>query len=176
MYKLTEKQICRFIELNNEVQRMEELFLKLKDIYQNISKVKDNVEYLNKRNNELIKKNDKLADMNQKYEKKIKNFEGSENLLKTFIYSKEIEHLELVTYLCKHANSKDYTTARFYKQLSDDLNQKGFIKDNEHDVIFNPPKIINKNEVNKILKSINEEMEAAAEEFYQTNKKSDYSL
>ena len=92
------------------------------------------------------------------------------------IYAKDKEHLELVTYLCKHANSKDYTTSRFYKQLSDDLYQKGFIKDKEHSVIFNPPKIINKSEINKILNSINQEMEEAAEEFYKTNKKDNYSL
>lgn len=175
-YKLTENQIVRFIELNDEVQKMEEVFLKLKEIYQNISKVKGNVEYLNKRNNELIKKNDELADMNQKYEKKIKHLEGSEELLKTYIHAKDREHLELVTYLCKHANSKDYTTSRFFKQISDDLYQKGFIKDKEHSVIFSPPKIINKSEINKILNSINQEMEEAAEEFYKSNKKDNYSL
>ena len=176
IYRLTEKQISRFIELTAEVDRMEELFLKLRDIYQNINKVKDNVEYLNKRNNELIEKNDQLADMNQKYERKIKHLEASETLLKTYINSKDKEHLELITYLCKHANSKDYTTSRFYKQLSDDLNQKCFIKDKEYDVIFNPPQIINKSEVNKILNSINKEMDEAAEEFYKMNKKDDYSL
>lgn len=174
-YKLTEKQIVRFIELNDEVQRMEEVFLILKEIYQNINKVKGNVEYLNKRNNELIKKNDELADMNNKYERKIKNYEGSEELLKTYIHTKDKEHLELVTYLCKHANSQDYTTSRFYKQLSDDLYQKGFIKDKEHSVIFNPPKIINRSEINKAINSINKEMDEAAEEFYKT-KSDDYSI
>lgn len=176
-YKLTEKQIVRFIELNDEVQRMEEVFLRLKEIYQNINKVKGNVEYLNKRNNELIKKNDELADMNQRYERKIKNYEGSEELLKTYIHTKDKEHLELVTYLCKHANSNDYTTSRFYKQLSDDLYQKGFIKDKEHSVIFNPPKIINRSEINKAINSINKEMDEAAEEFYKMNSNNnDYSI
>lgn len=176
-YKLTEKQIVRFIELNDEVQRMKEVFLRLKEIYQNINKVKGNVEYLNKRNNELIKKNDELADMNQRYERKIKNYEGSEELLKTYIHTKDKEHLELVTYLCKHANSNDYTTSRFYKQLSDDLYQKGFIKDKEHSVIFNPPKIINRSEINKAINSINKEMDEAAEEFYKMNSNNnDYSI
>jgi plasmid recombination enzyme len=113
-YVLTEKQISRFIELTAEVDRMEELFSKLRDIYQNINKVKDNVEYLNKRNNELIEKNDQLADMNRKYERKIKHLEASETLLKTYINSKDKEHLELITYLCKHANSKDYNIYFFF--------------------------------------------------------------
>ncbi|MBR4618756.1 MAG: hypothetical protein IKO49_05575 [Bacilli bacterium] len=113
--------------------------------------------------------------MNQRYERKIKNYEGSEELLKTYIHTKDKEHLELVTYLCKHANSQDYTTSRFYKQLSDDLYQKGFIKDKEHSVIFNPPKIINRSEINKAINSINKEMEEAAEEFYKT-KSDNYSI
>ena len=86
--------------------------------------------------------------------------------------------MELITYFCKHANSKDYSTARFFKQVSDDLYQKGFIKDKEHSIIFNPPKIINKSEINKALSSINKEMDEAAEEFYQTknNKENDNGL
>ena len=56
-----------------------------------------------------------------------------------------------------------------------DLNDKGFISDKEHRVIFNPPKTINKSEINRALKSLNQQMEEAAEEFYTTNK-DDYSL
>lgn len=49
------------------------------------------------------------------------------------------------------------------------------ITDKEHKVILNPPRTINKSEINKALSSINREMDEAAEEFYQT-KKDDYYL
>ena len=64
------------------------------------------------------------------------------------------------------------------KELSffNDMNSKNLITDKEHRVIFNPPRIINKSEINKALSSINREMDEAAEEFYQTNKKDDYYL
>ena len=56
-----------------------------------------------------------------------------------------------------------------------DMNEKGFIKDTEQRVIFNPPKLINKSEINKAISSLNREMDEAAEDFYQT-KKDDYGL
>ena len=61
------------------------------------------------------------------------------------------------------------------KQRLNDMNSKNLITDKEHRVIFNPPRTINKSEINKALSSINREMDEAAEEFYQTNK-SDYEL
>ena len=57
-----------------------------------------------------------------------------------------------------------------------DRNNKSIITDKEHRVIFNSPRIINKSEINKALSSINREMDQAAEEFYQTNKKDNYEL
>ena len=42
--------------------------------------------------------------------------------------------------------------------------------DKKHRVIFNPPRTINKLEINKALSSINREIDQAAEEFYQTKK------
>ena len=47
------------------------------------------------------------------------------------------------------------------------MNSKNLITDEEHRVIFNPPRTINKSEINKALSSINREMDEAAEEFYQ---------
>ena len=85
------------------------------------------------------------------------------------------ERKDFIAYLCKNANSKDLTTSRFFRQVVNDMNSKNLITDKEHRVIFNPPKTINKSEINKALSSINREMDEAAEEFYQTNK-SDYEL
>ncbi len=56
-----------------------------------------------------------------------------------------------------------------------DRNYKNLITDKKHRVIFNPPRTINKSEINKALTSINREMDEYAEEFYQT-KKDDYYL
>lgn len=46
----------------------------------------------------------------------------------------------------------------------------------KHNVIFRPPKTINKSEINRALKSLNQQMDEATEEFYQTGKKDDYYL
>ena len=43
------------------------------------------------------------------------------------------------------------------------------ISNKERKLIFNPPKIINKAEVNKALSSINKEMDDVAEKFYEDN-------
>ena len=115
-----------------------------------------------------IKENQKL---------KMKNTELKED--RDFVHAvmdKRIdERKDFITYLCKNANSKDPTTSRFFRQVVNDMNSKNLITDKEHRVIFNPPRTINKSEINKALSSINREMDEAAEEFYQT-KKDDYYL
>ena len=175
-FTLSEKQMIRFMDLTTEVREMAKQFDELKYIYPDLMKVKDKFTYFAKRNDELIKENDELISKNQEYEKQAKDYEDTEHFLKSYIKKKDDEHLELITYLCKHANNNDYTTARFFKQMADDLYQKGHLKEEEHSVIFRPPKTINKSEINKALSSINREMDEAAEEFYQTNKKDDYYL
>lgn len=174
-FTLSEKQMIRFMDLTTEVRDMSKQFDDLKYIYNDLLQFKDKFIYYAERNDELIKQNDKLISKNQDFEKKFKDFEDTEHFLKTYIKKKDDEHLDLITYLCKHANSKDYTTSRLFKQMADDLYEKGFIKEKEHNVIFRPPKTINKSEINSTLKSLNRQMEEAAEEFYQTNK-SDYEL
>ena len=174
-FTLSEKQMIRFMDLTTEVRNMSKQFDDLKYIYSDLLQFKDKFIYYAKRNDELIKQNDKLISKNKDFEKKFKDFEDTEHFLKTYIKKKDDEHLDLITYLCKHANSKDYTTARLFKQMADDLYEKGYIKEKEHNVIFRPPKTINKSEINRALKSLNQQMEDAADEFYQT-KKDDYSL
>ena len=174
-FTLSEKQMIRFMDLTTEVRNMSKQFDDLKYIYSDLLQFKDKFIYYAERNDELIKQNDKLISKNQDFEKKFKDFEDTEHFLKTYIKKKDDEHLDLITYLCKHANSKDYTTSRLFKQMADDLYQKGFIKEKEHNLIFRPPKTINKSEINSALKSLNQQMEEAAEEFYTTNK-DDYSL
>ena len=80
------------------------------------------------------------------------------------------------------ANKQDnnYGTSKsFFKKLTDDLRNKGLLSNDEYKVILKPPRIINKNEINKALSSINREMEEAADEFgnlFQDNEKDDYYL
>ena len=174
-FTLSEKQMIRFMDLTTEVRNMSKQFDDLKYIYSDLLQFKDKFIYYAERNDELIKQNDKLISKNQDFEKKFKDFEDTEHFLKTYIKKKDDEHLDLITYLCKHANSKDYNTSRLFKQMADDLYQKGFIKEKEHNIIFRPPKTINKSEINSALKSLNRQMEEAAEEFYTANK-DDYSL
>ena len=176
-FTLSEKQMIRFMDLTTEVRNMAKQFDDLKYIYPDLLKVKDKFTYFAKRNDELIKQNDILADKNNKLEKSEKHLKESQHFLKTYIKGKEDEHLDLITYLCEHSNSKDSTTSRFFRQVVDDLYKKEFIKDNERRVIFNPPKLINKSEINKAISSINKEMDEAAEEFYKMNSnKNNYSL
>ena len=85
------------------------------------------------------------------------------------------ERKDFITYLCKNANSKNPTTSRFFREIANDMNNKKINSKIEDIVLNNPPRTINKSEINKALKSINREMNEAAEEFYTTNK-SDYEL
>ena len=62
-----------------------------------------------------------------------------------------------------------YLTKKF--KYHSDRNNKNLITNKEHRVIFNPPKTINKSEINKALSSINSEIDKVAEEFYKTKKK-----
>ena len=61
-----------------------------------------------------------------------------------------------------------------FKEITNDLYKRNFISSSERKVIFNPPNLFTKSEINKALSSINKEMESTAEEFYQS--KNDYFL
>ena len=63
---------------------------------------------------------------------------------------------------------KKYLTKEF--KYHSDRNNKNLITDKEHRVIFNPPRTINKSEINKAISSINKKMNEAAEEFYRAKK------
>ena len=56
------------------------------------------------------------------------------------------------------------------------MKSKNLITDKEHRVIFNPPRTINKSEINKVLSSINRKMDEAAEELYEKSKEKDNGL
>ena len=80
-----------------------------------------------------------------------------------------------MTYIAENVNSRDSINSNTFKKIANDLKDKRIINEDEHRVIFRPPRNINKSEINRALKSLNQQMEEAAEKFYKTNK-SDYEL
>lgn len=174
-YKLNNQQKGRLKDLLKDVESLTDYFDNYKNIINNLGAINENLKNQKEENKKLNRYNNDLIVSNRKLTNELKEQNNTNNLLKLVIRDKEDKHLDLVAYLCKYANSKDYTTSRLFKQMTMDLNDKGFISDKEHKVIFNPPRTINKSEIDRALKSLNQQMEAAAEEYYTTNK-DDYSL
>ena len=104
--------------------------------------------------------------------------QDSEEFLKDVIKAKDKDHIELITNLCENVNSKDYSKSQSFKQVSNELYKKGIINENERQVIFNPPKLINESEIEKAISKINREMDEAVEDFSKqfTTQKYDYEL
>src|SRR5574344_1328392 len=173
-YKLNNQQKGRLKDLLKDVESLTDYFDNYKNIINNLGAINENLKNQKEENKKLNRNNNDLVVSNRKLTNELKEQNNANDLLKLVIRDKEDKHLDLVAYLCKHANSKDYTTSRLFKQMTMDLNDKGFISDKEHRVIFNSHKTINKSEINRALKSLNQQMEEAAEEFYQTEKKDDY--
>ncbi len=174
-YKLNNQQKGRLKDLLKDVESLTNYFDNYKNIINNLGAINENLKNQKEENKKLNRSNNDLVVSNRKLTNELKDQKNTNDFLNLVINDKENKHLDLVTYLCKHANSKDYTTSRLFKQMTIDMNEKGFIKDTEQRVIFNPPKLINKSEINKAISSINREMDEAAEDFYQT-KKDDYGL
>lgn len=175
-YKLNNQQKGRLKDLLKDVESLTDYFDNYKNIINNLGAINENLKNQKEENKKLSRNNNDLIVTNKKLTNELKDQKNTNDFLNLVINDKDNKHLDLVTYLCKHANSKDYTTSRLFKQMTMDLNDKGFISDKEHKVIFNPPKTINKSEINRALKSLNQQMEEAAEEFYKMNNNDDYSL
>ena len=76
-------------------------------------------------------------------------------------------------------NENYESTKSFFKKITDDLKNKGLLSNDEYKVILKLLRIINKNEINKALSSINQEMEEATDEFedlFQNDENDDYYL
>ena len=174
-YKLNNKQKERLQDLIKDVESITDYFDNYKNIINNISSINDNLKYQKDRNNKVENDNNKLIKENQKLKMRNTELKEDRDFVHAVMDKRMDERKDFIAYLCKNANSKDLTTSRFFRQVVNDMNSKNLITDKEHRVIFNPPKTINKSEINKALSSINREMDEAAEEFYQTNK-SDYEL
>ena len=87
------------------------------------------------------------------------------------------ERKDFITYLCKNVNSNNQYTSISFKKIANDMYKNNLLSDKEHRVIFNPPSIITKSEINKALHLVNRQMDEAAEEFYKINEnKDDYFI
>lgn len=169
VYKLNNQQKQRLKDLLKDVESLTDYFDNYKNIINNLGAINENLKNQKEENKKLNRYNNELVVSNKKLTNELKEQKNTNDFLNLVINDKENKHLDLVTYLCKHANSKDYTTSRLFKQMTIDLNDKRFISDKEQKIIFNPPKTINKLEINKVLKSLNQQMEEVAEEFYKYN-------
>ena len=147
-----------------------------RNIIDSLSSINDSLEYQKNRGNELERKKDQLIKDNKEWEQEYLDQYDSTELLQQILDVRKDKHLELVTYIAENVNNRDNIKSTTFKKIADDLKDKNIINKDEHRVIFKPPRNINKCEINRALKSINREMEEAAEEFYQTNKKDDYYL
>ena len=174
-YKLNDKQKDRLEKLLKDVEDMTNYFDNYRNIIDSLSSINDSLEYQKNRGNELERKKDQLIKDNKEWEQEYLDQYDSTELLQQILDVRKDKHLELVTYIAENVNSKDNIKSTTFKKIADNLKYKNIINSDEHKIIFKPPRNINKSEINRALKSINKEMEEAAEEFYQTNK-NDYEL
>ncbi len=177
-YRLNNAQKKRLSNLLKDVENMSEHFNNLSNIYTNISLINDNLNYQKENNKSLNEDYQYALNKCVKLEKKIEDLQDSEEFLKDVIKAKDKDHIELITNLCENVNSKDYSKSQSFKQVSNELYKKGIINENERQVIFNPPKLINESEIEKAISKINREMDEAVEDFSKqfTTQKYDYEL
>ena len=175
-YKLNDKQKDRLEKLLKDVEDMTNYFDNYRNIIDSLSAINNDLEYQRNRNNKLEKIKDDLIKSNKTWEQDFLDQYDSTELLEQILKGRKDKHLELVTYIAENVNSRDSIKSSTFKKIANDLKDKRIINEDEHRVIFKPPRNINKSEINRALKSLNQQMEEAAEEFYQTNKKDDYEL
>lgn len=175
-YKLNDKQKDRLEKLLKDVEDMTNYFDNYRNIIDSLSTINNDLEYQRNRNNKLEKIKDDLIKSNKTWEQDFLDQYDSTELLEQILKGRKDKHLELVTYIAENVNSRDSIKSSAFKKIANDLKDKRIINEDEHRVIFKPPRNINKSEINRALKSLNQQMEEAAEEFYQTNKKDDYEL
>ena len=175
-YKLNDKQKDRLEKLLKDVEDMTNYFDNYRNIIDSLSTINNDLEYQRNRNNKLEKIKDDLIKSNKTWEQDFLDQYDSTELLEQILKGRKDKHLELVTYIAENVNSRDSIKSSTFKKIANDLKDKRIINEDEHRVIFKPPRSINKGEINRALKSLNQQMEEAAEEFYQINKKDDYEL
>ena len=141
---------------------------------------KDEIDIMKQLNNRIvIKSKNQLWDENKKLEEERDYYKGLSNQYEG-MYKKEKEK---TNYLIYHLNKVFKKLPEFIQTIVDKLfNYSGldleyFKRDYDPEVkrknekLFKGFNLVNKKEINKSTKHINDEMEEAAEEFYKTNRK-----
>lgn len=177
-YRINAKQKERLSNLLKEVEELTDYFDNFKDIVNNLNSINDNLNYQKNENRYLEDKNDKLIKEIKDLKYKNNDLEESYYFLKGILDKRKDEHIDLVTYLTEQVNNEDTNVSNSFKEMTNDLYKRNLISSNERKVIFNPPNLFTKSEINKALSSINKEMEEAAQEFSKqfNNNEEDYNL
>lgn len=145
-YKINSKQKERLSNLLKEVEELTNYFDNFKDIINNLSIINDNLNYQKNENRDLEKQNDKMI---KELKHENKDLEESYYLLKGILDKRKDEHLDLVIYLTKKANSKVLNVSDKFKEITNDLYKRNLISNKERNIIFNPSKLFTKLEINK---------------------------
>ncbi len=176
-YRLTSKQKERLHSLLKDVESLTNYFDNYKNIINNVSQINDNLKYQKDRNHKLENENNSLIKDNQKLKMKNTELKDTNRFVKNVMDKRMDERKDFITYLCKNVNSNNQYTSISFKKIANDMYKNNLLSDKEHRVIFNPPSIITKSEINKALHLVNRQMDEAAEEFYKINEnKDDYFI
>lgn len=171
-YKLNGKQKARLKDLLKDVEDLSKYFDNFTNVINDLSIINDKLKNEREENKELKTKNlDLIREINGK------NYDLDEVIKDNYYLRKELkdkktEDIKLMTYLSEEVNSSDIKKAKTFTRITNDLKDLKIIKNNEHRLIFRPPKLLSEAEFEQGLKHISEENEQAAEEFYKMNSNS----
>lgn len=157
---MNKQQKERLERLMKEVESLTSYFDNYGNILNNLNAINEDLKYQKYKNTELKNIIDKL----QKENIKLKD---DKKFIKSVMDKRMDEKNEFITYLCKGVNSKDSMISRQFKTMTEDMHKKKYISKKERFVIFNPPRLITKSEIENAVHHINQEMEAEAEKYFQ---------
>ena len=166
-YKLNKQQKERLEGLMKDVESLTSYFDNYGNIMNNLNAIHDDLKYQKYKNIELKNNNDKLQKENIKLKDDNKILKDDKNFIKSVMNKRMDERNEFITYLCKGVNNKDPIVSKQFKSITEDMHKKKYISKKERFVIFNPPSLISKSEIENTLHHINQEMEAEAEKYFQ---------
>ena len=166
-YKLNKRQKERLEELMKDVESLASYFDNYGNIMNNLNAINEDLKYQKHKNVELKNNIDKIQRENIKLKDDNKVLRDDKTFIKSVMDKRMDERNEFITYLCKGVNSKDPIVSRKFESIAEDMHNKKFISRKERFVIFNPPRLISKSEIENALHHINQQMEQEAEYYRQ---------
>lgn len=165
-YKMNKQQKERLEGLMKDVESLTSYFDNFGNIMNNLNAINEDLKYHKHKNTELKNIIDKVQKENIKLKDDNKVLKDDKKFIKSVMDKRMDERIEFITYLCKGANSKDPIVSRQFKSIADDMHKKKYISRKERFVIFNPPRLISKSEIENALHHINQQMEQEAEYYW----------